>query len=92
MRAKVNSAMTPVKNRQQRPKNIEETGQSHGSARRPWAGEADGRSVNKYGEVASRIDPSTGLRSAFPGLDDIDNGEMFYGPANDGMDYLKMVR
>ncbi|KAH0607416.1 uncharacterized protein H6S33_002450 [Morchella sextelata] len=36
------------------------------------------------------IDPHTGQRGAFPGLED-DDGE-FYGPANDGMDYLKMVR
>ena len=92
MQANVNNEMTTVNKREQRPKNTDEIGQSHGSARRTFAGAVDGRSVNKYGEVASRIDPSTGLRSAFPGLDDRDNGEIFYGPANDGMDYLKMVR
>lgn len=35
-------------------------------------------------------DPAHGQFGAFPGLED-DDGE-FYGPANDGVDYLKMVR
>lgn len=39
-----------------------------------------------------RVDATTGLRSAFPGLDGDDGGELFYGPANDGLDYLRMVR
>lgn len=38
-----------------------------------------------------RMDPVTGMKGAFPGLDDGD-GEMFYGPANDGIEYLRMVR
>ena len=40
-----------------------------------------------------RIDPTYGQRGAFPGLDDshTDN-ELFYGPANDGLEYLRMVR
>lgn len=36
------------------------------------------------------IDPSTGQRGAFPGLEG-DDGD-FYGPANDGLDYIRMVR
>ncbi|KAG0138578.1 hypothetical protein HOY82DRAFT_545268 [Tuber indicum] len=36
------------------------------------------------------IDPNTGQRGAFPGLEG-DPGD-FYGPASDGMDYLRMVR
>ena len=41
----------------------------------------------------SRIDPTYGQRSAFPGLDD-SNGDnnLFYGPASDGIEYLRMVR
>ncbi len=40
-----------------------------------------------------RPDPSTGLRSAFPGLDaDGNDDELFYGPASDGFEYLRMVR
>ena len=41
----------------------------------------------------SRVDPTYGQRGAFPGLDDF-NGEeeLFYGPASDGLEYLRMVR
>ncbi|KAI9833338.1 MAG: hypothetical protein M1819_003733 [Sarea resinae] len=45
-----------------------------------------------FSSVTPRTDPSSGQRSAFPGLDDGDASEPFYGPANDGIDYLKMVR
>ena len=43
--------------------------------------------------VQPRVDPTYGQRGAFPGLDG-DNGEeaIFYGPASDGMEYLRMVR
>ncbi|KAI9805369.1 MAG: hypothetical protein M1833_005822 [Piccolia ochrophora] len=41
---------------------------------------------------AARIDPSTGLRCAFPGLEEEQDGQLFYGPASDGMEYLRMVR
>lgn len=41
----------------------------------------------------SRIDPTYGQRGAFPGLDDSNNDEeLFYGPASDGLEYLRMVR
>ena len=40
-----------------------------------------------------RIDPTYGQRGAFPGLEDIyDEDELFYGPASDGLEYLRMVR
>lgn len=38
-----------------------------------------------------RQDPIYGMKNAFPGLDD-DGHELFYGPAEDGMEYLRMVR
>ena len=40
------------------------------------------------------VDPTYGQRGAFPGLDDISTGdeELFYGPASDGLQYLRMVR
>ena len=38
-----------------------------------------------------RSDPIYGQKSAFPGLDDVVD-ELFYGPAEDGMEYLRMVR
>jgi regulator of vacuolar morphogenesis len=37
-----------------------------------------------------QIDATTGQSGAFPGLGNDD--ELFYGPAADGMDYLRMVR
>lgn len=37
-----------------------------------------------------QLDTSTGQAGAFPGLGNTD--EIFYGPANDGIDYLRMVR
>ncbi|KIV88429.1 hypothetical protein PV10_08114 [Exophiala mesophila] len=45
------------------------------------------------GEVdeTPRIDQQTGQTGAFPGLGD-DDGQLFYGPAADGLDYLRMVR
>ncbi len=43
--------------------------------------------------VQPRVDPTYGQRGAFPGLDDADGkDELFYGPANDGLEYLRMVR
>ncbi|KAL2223145.1 hypothetical protein M432DRAFT_539139 [Thermoascus aurantiacus ATCC 26904] len=39
-----------------------------------------------------RSDPVYGQKSAFPGLDDPVGDELFYGPAEDGMEYLRMVR
>lgn len=40
-----------------------------------------------------RIDPTYGQRGAFPGLDDANDGDgLFYGPASDGIEYLRMVR
>ncbi|MCJ1469946.1 hypothetical protein MMC07_008590 [Pseudocyphellaria aurata] len=41
----------------------------------------------------SRVDPTYGQRSAFPGLDGlVDQDALFYGPASDGLEYLQMVR
>ena len=40
-----------------------------------------------------RLDPTYGQRGAFPGLDDLpDDHGLFYGPASDGLEYLRMVR
>ncbi|KAL8808275.1 MAG: hypothetical protein Q9223_004057, partial [Gallowayella weberi] len=42
----------------------------------------------------AQVDPTYGQRSAFPGLDSPVAGEadLFYGPAEDGLEYLRMVR
>ena len=43
--------------------------------------------------IQPRVDPTYGQRGAFPGLDDLDGErDVFYGPASDGLDYLRMVR
>ena len=39
-----------------------------------------------------RVDPTYGQRGAFPGLDHVSNDGLFYGPASDGLEYLRMVR
>lgn len=39
-----------------------------------------------------RVDPVYGQRSAFPGLDDIGLDELLYGPPEDGLEYLRLVR
>ncbi|KAA6408311.1 MAG: hypothetical protein FRX48_08053 [Lasallia pustulata] len=40
-----------------------------------------------------RLDPTYGQRGAFPGLDgDGAEAGLFYGPAQDGLEYLRMVR
>jgi len=54
--------------------------------------QADG-SDDSPSAAQSKIDPIYGQRGAFPGLDD-SRGEddLFYGPASDGLEYLRMVR
>ena len=46
--------------------------------------------------IQPRLDPTYGQRGAFPGLDDDHRGAaedtLFYGPASDGLEYLRMVR
>ncbi|EER23318.1 hypothetical protein CPC735_046880 [Coccidioides posadasii C735 delta SOWgp] len=39
-----------------------------------------------------RSDPVFGQKHAFPGLDDDDSDELLYGPPEDGLQYLRMVR
>ncbi|MCJ1390976.1 hypothetical protein MMC18_003837 [Xylographa bjoerkii] len=53
----------------------------------------DGDSPSSSYNIQSRVDPTYGQRGAFPGLD-IPSGEdeVFQGPANDGLEYLRMVR
>lgn len=47
---------------------------------------------DKSANPQSRVDPTYGQRSAFPGLDFADENPLFYGPASDGFEYLQMVR
>ncbi|KKK12799.1 hypothetical protein ARAM_004727 [Aspergillus rambellii] len=48
------------------------------------------RSVTPY--ERPRNHPVFGQKSAFPGLDTGEGDELFYGPAEDGLEYLRMVR
>jgi len=42
---------------------------------------------------AAKVNVTYGQKAAFPGLgDDGEGDELFYGPANDGIEYLRMVR
>lgn len=62
------------------------------------------RSLNSDGEDAAstkdpqrtdekpRVSTTYGQTGAFPGLGSEDDDELFYGPALDGVDYLRMVR
>lgn len=49
------------------------------------------RFTNDVDKQRGYYNTTHGQFGAFPGLEDDDDGE-FYGPANDGVDYLKMVR
>lgn len=49
-------------------------------------------SEERLGALQPRVDPTYGQRGAFPGLDERNEDSLFYGPANDGLEYLRMVR
>ncbi len=62
------------------------------TSKRSRPNQVDGRD-DVPNAAQARIDPTYGQRGAFPGLDDpAGEDELFYGPANDGMEYLRMVR
>ena len=47
---------------------------------------------NSESLTSGPVDPMFGQRSVFPGLDGTNGNEAFYGPAGDGLEYLRMVR
>ncbi|MCJ1403915.1 hypothetical protein MMC11_007138 [Xylographa trunciseda] len=52
-----------------------------------------GENTSSQYNIQSQVDPTYGQRGAFPGLDSPSGeDELFQGPANDGMEYLRMVR
>ncbi|KAJ5156079.1 hypothetical protein N7492_008882 [Penicillium capsulatum] len=63
------------------------------ASKRPRLSHDDPRDAQSSGlsYERPRQDPVYGMKSAFPGLDDAAD-ELFYGPADDGMKYLRMVR
>lgn len=57
-----------------------------------WAHDDEEAAPTGY-KISSRIDQTYGQRAAFPGLNGTDGAaELFYGPASDGVEYLRMVR
>ncbi|KAL5366025.1 hypothetical protein BJX96DRAFT_169579 [Aspergillus floccosus] len=58
----------------------------------PEEEEEDGMSHNVMPYERPRNHPVYGQKSAFPGLDSVNDDELFYGPAEDGLEYLRMVR
>ncbi|KAL8901761.1 MAG: hypothetical protein Q9207_005047, partial [Kuettlingeria erythrocarpa] len=61
------------------------------SKRARFAGED--HDINGDAASKAQVDPIYGQRSAFPGLDETaGEGDLFYGPASDGLEYLRMVR
>ena len=57
------------------------------------ADEVKKQSFYEGGATTGRTDSGSGQKQVFPGLDEDDDGdEPFYGPANDGIEYLRMVR
>lgn len=67
------------------------------SAKRPCRSYIDGDDADEMASGTStherpRNHPVYGQRSAFPGLDAAVEDELFYGPAEDGIEYLRMVR
>lgn len=61
------------------------------SKRARFAGEDN--DINGDAASKAQVDPTYGQRSAFPGLDETAGEEaLFYGPASDGLEYLRMVR
>lgn len=60
------------------------------NAKRPRASSMEG-SEDRPGALQT-LDPTYGQRGAFPGLNDRNEDSLGYGPANDGLKYLCMVR
>lgn len=66
------------------------SGQIHSKRARHGDGDPEGEG---YSPSQAQVDPTYGQRGAFPGLDDVTSeADLFYGPASDGLEYLRMVR
>ncbi|KAI9819127.1 MAG: hypothetical protein M1827_007283 [Pycnora praestabilis] len=59
---------------------------------RPLEDYEEDREPHNFSSARPTIDPNSGQRGAFPGLDEGTDADLFYGPASDGMEYLRMVR
>lgn len=61
------------------------------SSKRRYSGDIHHDSDEEESAEVPRLDEKSGQTGAFPGLG-LDSEELFYGPASDGIDYLRMVR
>jgi predicted ester cyclase len=71
-----------------RKKSNKSQNQQNQNQKRPRTDDGEHKN-NQFAGSHGYIDPVTGQRGAFPGLD---GDEDFFGPPMDGMDYLRMVR
>ena len=65
---------------------------SEAKRRRQLALDADDDEGNGTKAAQPKVDQTYGQRGAFPGLDEGEDEQLFYGPASDGLEYLRMVR
>lgn len=73
-------------------KNIDFQAEDTLYSKRSRSSQIDGGDDDR-GTARSKIDPTYGQRGAFPGLDGASgDDDLFYGPASDGLEYLRMVR
>ena len=93
--ASYQSDMTfPMANKRKHYSGFPDDASSYTKRRRPTPPELleDDTAGSPY-SIQSRVDPTYGQRGAFPGLDDTTGeDELFYGPASNGLEYLRMVR
>jgi hypothetical protein len=80
------------KNKQSQSQAQQNGGQHQAKRARPnsYNDGGDDSQGNKFDASRGYVDPSTGQRGAFPGLENCD--EDFFGPPQHGLDYLRMVR
>ena len=83
--------MTPaMANKRKHVESIHESSIYNKFSRGSYAGDD---SNHGPGNNQPRVDPTYGQRGAFPGIDGADGeDDLFYGPASDGLEYLRMVR
>ncbi|KAF8538436.1 hypothetical protein BDD12DRAFT_842401 [Trichophaea hybrida] len=84
--------MAKRKNKQSQSQTQQNSGQHQAKRLRPnnYNDGGDDSHGGKFDASRGYVDPSTGQRGAFPGLENCD--EDFFGPPQDGLDYLRMVR
>ncbi|KAL8830182.1 MAG: hypothetical protein Q9191_001578 [Dirinaria sp. TL-2023a] len=65
---------------------------SESKRRRTYESGDDDEHESSNRTAQPKVDPTYGQRGAFPGLDEGEDEQLFYAPASDGLEYLRMVR